>query len=194
MNERDGRPTTGGREYKLLFAGPMGAGKTTAITAISGTAPIATEALNSDRAQHAKAQTTVAFDYGEVQMGGGERLRLYGMPGQSRFDFIWTMASEGALGVVLLLDGTRPDPLADLDAYVEAFRPLAERSAMVVGLGRIVEGGVAVDECAARLARRGLAAPVFTVDVRQRDDVLLLLDALLNQIEARELFAPSTAA
>lgn len=194
MSEREYKLPAREREYKLLFAGPMGAGKTTAITAISGAAPIATEALNSDRVQHAKAQTTVAFDYGEVQMGGGERLRLYGMPGQARFDFIWKMASEGALGVVLLLDNTRPDPLADLDSYVEAFLRLAEQAAMVIGIGRSAEGRTGVDDYAARLALRGIVVPVFTVDVRERDDVLLLLDALLNQIEARELLANSHAA
>lgn len=181
------------REYKLVFAGPMGAGKTTAITTISGAPPVATEALNTDRAQHAKAQTTVAFDYGEVKLDCGDRLRLYGMPGQARFDFMWKIAAEGALGVVLLADNTRPDPMADLEVYVDAFLPLAQRSAMVIGIGRSEHGLTRIDDYAAWLAKRGVTVPVFTVDVRERDDVLLLLDALLNQIETRELLAGSSA-
>ncbi|NKF20808.1 GTP-binding protein [Solimonas marina] len=180
------------REYKLLFAGPMGAGKTTAIGAISDHAPIATEALNSDLAQHSKTHTTVGFDYGEVALDGGDRLRLYGMPGQSRFDFVWKVASEGALGVVLLADNTRPDPLADLAVYVEAFRPLADADAMVIGIGRSQQGTTSIDDYAHWLSERGHAAPVFSVDVRRRDDVLLLLEALLSQIETRELFATSS--
>ncbi|HEX4896227.1 MAG TPA: GTP-binding protein [Solimonas sp.] len=182
------------REYKLLFAGPMGAGKTTAIAAISDIAPVATEAVNSDKAQHNKAMTTVGFDYGEVALEGGDRLRLYGMPGQDRFDFIWKTAREGALGVVVLLDNSRPDPLADLALYVTAFRSLAERSALVVGVGRSQDGGVTLDDYGDWLGRAGLTAPVFTVDVRQRDDVLLLLDALLNQIEAAALITTATPA
>lgn len=182
------------REYKLVFAGPMGAGKTTAITSISGAAPVATEALNTDREQHSKLNTTVAFDYGEVQLSGGERLRLYGMPGQSRFDFMWKIASDGALGVVLLADNTRPDPLADLEVYVDAFLPLAQRAAMVIGIGRSTQGKTSIDDYANWLARRGVVVPVFTVDVRERDDVLLLLDALLNQIETRELLSATRAA
>lgn len=181
------------REYKLLFAGPMGAGKTTALTAISDTAPIATEAHNSDRAQHSKASTTVGFDYGEVALEGGERLRLYGMPGQSRFDFMWKIASEGALGVVVLLDNTRPDPLADLALYVQAFAAHAQQAAMVVGIGRSGEGNTRIDTYSRWLASQGYAIPAFTVDVRRRDDVLLLLDALLNQIETRELLAAHNA-
>jgi signal recognition particle receptor subunit beta len=177
------------REYKLLFAGAMGAGKTTAIAAISDHAPLATEALNSDRAQHSKHSTTVGFDYGEVALDGGDRLRLYGMPGQDRFDFMWKIASEGALGVVILADNTRPDPLADLALYVESFRDLAASAAMVIGVGRCEEGRVPIDAYARWLAERGLNVPAFSVDVRQREDVLLLLDALLNQIETRELLA-----
>lgn len=177
------------REYKLLFAGPMGAGKTTAIGAISDSAPIATEALNSDRAQHQKASTTVGFDYGEVALEGSDRLRLYGMPGQDRFDFMWRMASEGALGIVVLLDNTRPDPTADLAQYVNAFRALADTSAAVVGIGRLDEGHTPLDAYSDWLVANGLNLPVFSVDVRRRDDVLLLLDALLNQIESHALLA-----
>ncbi len=177
------------REYKLLFAGPMGAGKTTALTAISDIAPIATEAHNSDREQHSKASTTVGFDYGEVALDGGERLRLYGMPGQSRFDFMWKIASEGALGVVVLLDNTRPDPLADLALYVQSFATHAAQAAMVVGIGRSGEGGPRIDSYNRWLADQRLAIPAFSVDVRRRNDVLLLLDALLNQIETHELLA-----
>ena len=177
------------REYKLLFADPMGAGKTTAIAAISDHAPVATEALNTDLAQHQKTHTTVGFDYGEVALDGGDLLRLYGMPGQDRFDFMWKIAGEGALGVVVLTDNSRPAPLADLSRYVEAFSSLAERAAMVIGVGRSELGSRCVDDYAEWLSQRGLSVPVFTVDVRRREDVLLLLDALLNQIEARETLA-----
>jgi signal recognition particle receptor subunit beta len=179
-----------GREYKLLFAGPMGAGKTTAISAISDAAPVATEAFNSDRAQHQKARTTVGFDYGEVALAGGDRLRLYGMPGQDRFDFMWKLASDGALGVVLLLDDTRPDPLTDLGRYVDAFRPLFNGAAAVIGVGRISDGRPTLERLSDWLAASGISVPMFSVDVRQRDDVLLLLEALLSQIESRELLAP----
>lgn len=177
------------REYKLLFAGPMGAGKTTAITAISDTPPIRTEAANTDKAQHAKAETTVAFDYGEVALPDGDRLRLYGMPGQSRFDFMWKLLADSALGVLILADNSRPDPLTDLGQYVEAFAALAERNAMVIGVGRTEAGSVSVDEYIHWLDERGMNVPVLSVDVRRKDDVLLLLDVLMNQVEAHECLA-----
>ena len=45
------------QEYIVLVAGPMGAGKTTAISALSEIPVIKTEALNTDLARNAKALT-----------------------------------------------------------------------------------------------------------------------------------------
>lgn len=175
------------REIKLLFAGPMGAGKTTAIGAISDAPPVSTEAANLDQRQSAKASTTVGLDYGQTQLPGGEQLRLYGLPGQERFDFMWNILAEGALGAVLLADNSRPDPIRDLAPYVEKLAALARESAMVIGVGRMGAGRARVTDYADWLESRGLCLPVFEVDVRNRDDVLLLLEALLQQIETREL-------
>ena len=68
-------------EHIILFAGPMGAGKTTAIQSLSDTPVIATEAANSDRETADKATTTVALDYGEIIVSDEEKIRLYGIPG-----------------------------------------------------------------------------------------------------------------
>ena len=54
-------------EYKLLFTGTMGAGKTTAIGAVSETPPVITDVTNND-ASHAKARTTVGLDFGEFTL------------------------------------------------------------------------------------------------------------------------------
>jgi signal recognition particle receptor subunit beta len=174
------------REFKLLFAGAMGAGKTTAIRAISDIPPVSTEAENLDKASHGKAETTVGLDYGEARLDGGERLRLYGLPGQARFDFMWKILARGALGVVLLVDNSRPGAVAGLGAYLDAFDELARSASMVIGVGRLAEGPQRIGDYAEVLRARGLRLPVFAVDVRRRDDVLLLLEALLQQIEAYE--------
>lgn len=174
------------REPKLLFAGPMGAGKTTAIRSISNIPPVSTEAANIDVAQHGKAETTVGMDYGEVELDGGARLRLYGLPGQSRFDFMWKIVAQGAMGLVLLLDNSRKDSVAQMGQYLDAFGALVETSSVVIGIGRLGEGNTRISDYSRALQARGLQLPVFSVDVRQRDDVLLLLEALLQQIEAFE--------
>ena len=176
------------REIKILITGPMGAGKTTAIAAVSEVAPVKTEAINSDLEQHSKSHTTVALDYGEVRLAGGDRLRLYGTPGQKRFNVMWQILAKGAFGVVILIDMTRPDPLADLVDYAQDFAEVIRSSSGVVGLGRAEENTrIGSSELYAALADLGLMLPIFAVDIRKREDVLLLLEALFSQIEMAEL-------
>ena len=75
-------------EHKIIFAGPVGAGKTTAIGAISDIPVVATEARATDAVALRKNRTTVAMDYGLMILDGGIKLHLYGAPGQERFSFI----------------------------------------------------------------------------------------------------------
>ena len=172
------------REYKLIFTGSMGAGKTTAISAISEIAPVRTEALNTDRSAHAKETTTTAMDYGEVTLSGGDKLRLYGTPGQERFEFMWKILGNGALGVVILIDNSRADPRADLRLYAEAFPDLVKQSRAVIGIGRTeTHATPTLDEHHAAMLDLGIQVPILSVDVRERADVLLLLDVLFSQIE-----------
>lgn len=178
---------TVGQEYKIIVTGTMGAGKTTAISAISDVTVVRTEAANSDQAAYAKASTTVALDYGEIQLDGGDRVRLYGTPGQQRFSFMWGILAKGALGLILLIDNSSPTPLDDLGRFLVAFNELAQSGAVVVGIThRDVSEGPTMAQYHEVLSSRGLGLPVFSVDGRERDHILLMVDALLSSIEAFE--------
>ena len=116
----------------------MGAGKTTAIGAVSETAPIVTDVLNNDTS-HAKERTTVGLDFGQLTLENGDRLRLFGTPGQLRFDFLWKILSQNAIGMILLTDNSRPDPLADLRVYLQGFaKELSGMALLGVLLGTVV--------------------------------------------------------
>lgn len=165
----------------------MGAGKTTAINVISEIDPIKTDVRNTDQTGSRKATTTTALDYGQVTLDGGNVLRLYGTPGQARFDFMWEILGSGALGVVVLVDNSRADPLSDLREYMHAFRDTVQNSRAVVGIGRTeTHPTPSLDDYHTAIDALGLNAPILSVDVRRREDVLLLLDVLFNQIEATE--------
>jgi hypothetical protein len=173
-------------EHKILFTGTMGAGKTTAIAAISEIAVVSTDVANQDKAEHAKAQTTVGMDYGEITLEGGDKVRLVGTPGQTRFDFMWKILARGALGVVILIDNSRPDPLADLAIYIDSFRDLIIQQGGVIGIGRTESAPLpAMDDYYQFLMEKDLVMPCFAVDVRRQNDVLVLIDALVSLLEAK---------
>lgn len=181
-------------EHIVLVAGPMGAGKTTAIAALSEIPVVRTEAANTDVARHAKATTTVALDYGEITLGDGDKVRLYGVPGQERFEFMWRILEKRALGLLLLLDNSAADPLADLERYLAAFADLGRRGALVVGITRTdLSSKPSVDAYFARLAGLCRVLPLFTLDAREPGQVRTLLGALIAMVEANAAAAPDAA-
>ena len=93
------------RPLKLVISGPVGAGKTTFVQTLSAGEVVDTDEIASEAI--GKASTTVAMDFGTLDLDGIP-LQLFGTPGQDRFDFMWEILSEGALGMVLLVHGQRP--------------------------------------------------------------------------------------
>jgi hypothetical protein len=89
---------------KILVTGPVGAGKTTLVRALSATPVVTTDEASS--VDIGKATTTVAFDYGRCEVAG-RRVHLFGTPGQMRFGFMWEALSPGAHGLVLLVPADR---------------------------------------------------------------------------------------
>lgn len=78
------------RDLKVVFTGPMGAGKTTAIRAICEGEALSTDVpISAAEAKvGGKTMTTVGLDYGECHIEDQWVLKLFGTPGQERFRFM----------------------------------------------------------------------------------------------------------
>ena len=171
-------------DHKIIFTGPVGAGKTTAIASVSDVASISTDQRASDMTRSMKSTTTVAMDYGLMKLEGGEKVHLYGTPGQERFDFMWSILTEGGLGLVLLLDDSRPNPIGDMEFFLNAFGGFIRQTQLAVGVTKSdLRPRSRLDTYHAHLKRAGLVAPLFEVDARKRSEVILLLEALFFAID-----------
>ena len=171
---------------KIIFSGPMGAGKTTAITAISEIDPIKSDVKNNDTDLHGKTMTTMAMDYGMLTLEDGCKLTLYGTPGQERLKFMWPIVARGAVGVIILVANDHPDPVAAFDVYLDSFSDLIASSNAVIGITKTeINQTNNIADYQAHLHSRGLTLPVFCVDVRKPQDVLLLLNGLLSTCEVK---------
>src|SRR6266566_2978356 len=84
---------------RILVTGPFNAGKSTVVKAL------AEKSISIDR-----MGTTVAFDYGNVNITGIEA-EIFGTPGQERFEFIFKIFAREVSGVLLVVDATHPDEL-----------------------------------------------------------------------------------
>ena len=171
-----------GIEHKIIITGSAGAGKTTAINCLSSCKVVTTEVHNSDRSIK-KENTTVAMDYGEIGLNNGDRLRLYGTPGQQRFDFMWKVLAKGSLGVIILIHNS-PRALAELDEYLAVFKEFLQQGRCVIGVSELDQESIPnIDQYNSHLQSQGRRLPVFGVDSRKRQHILLLVETLLCRIE-----------
>lgn len=171
-------------QYKIIFTGPVGAGKTTAINTISDVPPVKTDAAASDMTKNRKASTTVAMDYGVMNLAGGEKIHLYGTPGQERFDFMWDILTVGGIGLVLLIDNTRADPFQDMKFFLDAFGKFINDTSVAIGVTQMdLSSKPTIDDYHIQLQSFGLKPPVFAVDAREKNDVSLLVQALLYSLD-----------
>ncbi|MEE4376902.1 MAG: ATP/GTP-binding protein [Candidatus Competibacteraceae bacterium] len=171
-------------QIKFIFTGSPGAGKSTAIAAISEFPPVATDVFATDSLSGVKEKTTVAMDFGEITLENGQKVRLYGTPGQKRFRFMWEILVQGGLGLIILIDNRRPNPVADLELYLSNFETFIDETDAVIGItGTDVKDTPTIDDYYELLNKRNQMFPIFTIDARQKDDVLLLLNALMTCLE-----------
>jgi uncharacterized protein len=171
-------------QYKIIFTGPVGAGKTTAIHSISDVPPVKTDTAASDMTKARKASTTVALDYGIMNLEDGEKIHLYGTPGQERFDFMWDILVNGGIGLVLLLDNTRADPFKDMRFFLDAFKKFISETNVAIGITQMdISNKPTIADYHAQLQVSDLKPPIFAVDARVKNDVSLLVQSLLYSLD-----------
>ncbi len=169
---------------KIIFTGPVGAGKTTAIGAISEIPPVGTDVQCTDESRRLKETTTVAMDYSYISLADGTRVHLYGTPGQARFDFMWKILTQGGIGLVILVNKDHPSPVEQMEFYLDSFGQFVRETGVVIGLTRSgVADNASVEDFQKRLYERNQIYPVFDIDARNSDDVKILIHALLAILE-----------
>jgi signal recognition particle receptor subunit beta len=168
------------KTIKLLFLGPLGSGKTTAIRAISDTPPVSSEMPLTGAAASNKVSTTVAFDYSTIQLNPNETLHVYGLPGQDYLDFMGTIVGPGALGAVLLLDASSQTLAQDCRSAVEQLTRIDPNLRFVIGLSKTdITPAFSMETMYALARRMSLFVPMFCIDPRDPAQVRQLVRALL---------------
>ncbi|WMJ69894.1 GTPase [Stenotrophomonas sp. 24(2023)] len=174
------------REHKVVVMGPLGVGKSTLVQTLTQGQAVATEARNSDPSV-GKEFTTVALDYGDIALPGGDRLRLYGTPGQQRFSYLWPILLAGAQGAIVLVDaGTHPGT-AQAAMYLQAIAEAAPRLPVVIGVTRCDDNLPALRAWETWLQMHAPSLPVMPLDPRQMPQAMILMDVLMSQIECNAM-------
>ena len=165
---------------KLVLAGPVGAGKTTAIRSITDSAPISTEVPMSEGALGDKTTTTVALDFANTVLEDGTPLLVYGMPGQDRFSFMRSILLQDAFGVVVVLNGHDEDVAAQCSYWLREVAMVDATLPIVIGVTHTdLMPGFSIAPIREAIRDAGTVVPAFTFDARNKEQTFHLLRALL---------------
>lgn len=168
---------------KLVLAGPVGAGKSTAIASLSDTPPVTTEMPMLDGPMGEKTTTTVAMDFSMIHLEDEAPLFVYGLPGQEHFSFMRSIVLEGALGVILLLNAASPSLEEDCAHWLDSITESHPDIAIVIG---ITHADTAMDfslsDIRQIMRQRKLMLPTLTIDARDKAQMYNLVRALLSEI------------
>jgi len=155
---------------KLVFAGAVGAGKTTAIRSIADGAPVSTDVPMTDGAHGDKTTTTVALDFSEVILDDGTPLLVYGLPGQDHFSFMRPIVIKGAIGVIVLLDARDTEIGNRCEHWVRSIREIDPTMAIGIGVTQVDRSpNFGLADVREAIRRCGSSVPVFTLDPRDKD-------------------------
>ncbi|MGB9694673.1 MAG: GTP-binding protein [Caldisericaceae bacterium] len=178
------------RHYKIVVTGPFAAGKTTFINTVTEIAPIKTEAkTTADDESGVKDSTTVAMDFGRIAIDSENVLHIFGTPGQFRFNYMWSILSNDAIGVILIVDSGDSQAFDDAKDMLNFFRVKTD-APLVVALNHFKEKAHTEEDELRKIMNIPSKIPVLDCDATSKESVkevlLSLLDLIISRGEAFE--------
>ena len=83
------------KELKIVVLGSYNSGKTTTL-----------ENICQKKTKIEYKGTTIALDYGNIVING-EKIHIFGSPGQERFEFMREILSQGLDGAIVVIDSSK---------------------------------------------------------------------------------------
>ncbi len=154
---------------RILVTGPFNAGKSTVVRVLCE------KSISIDR-----MGTTVAFDYGSVNITGIEA-EVFGTPGQERFEFIFRIFAREVSGVLLVVDATRPEDFERAKYMLELIGPRIPY--VVLANKSDLPGALKPDVIARKMElpdETPILATVATANSGVRDALLILAEMIIG--------------
>lgn len=185
MARRTVSPRPSGRQ--VVFVGPFGVGKTTAVHTVSDSPVVrATAGTPSSSEEGTRVARRLAeaagSDCGQWRRGPGGPVDVLAVAGQTRFGATLRPTVAPGSPVVLWLYGQTPYALDEAEEWLEYIAPETEESPLAVAVTRLEIPGdrPALVDYRSVVDRWARGAPLVSADPRDRESVEDVLRAALS--------------
>ena len=184
-------------DLKIVIGGHFGAGKTTFVKTVGGTNTLLVEKRTTAKGELKKNCTTVGFDFATIELDG-QKLYLFGIPGQYRFNFLWDTLFEGADAGIFLIDRTDKSKWPELFRQIQLFKRKNGQKPIIIAVNKNkMPNALPIEEVKAFLKNLG-EFPILKIEANSYDSILSLLkkvkDALSKNFKGTENFFENSAA
>ncbi len=166
---------------KIVMIGHDGMSGTNAITAVSEVLAInsMTCATGQDTLHRKAGIANLA--YGAIHINGTE-VHLYSTPAQQQFDFMAEAVMKGADGIIIMIDGTHSQALAEIDYFLHRYRAYLKKHPALIAINQNASAHH-VPEYHEHIRKHGFLDPIITVDVREKTQARAMFEKLYHNIK-----------
>lgn len=172
--------------YHYILVGPHASGKTTALASLSS---VAWEMIQKKIAEHQALSISLSIPYTEhaiCKVGQDQTAFLYGYSNQEQLTQILPVLGHEADGAIILLDHTQIEALDHLELYVNLLNGQIDN--LIIAISHVDQDTQQLlKKYRNILAMRKLKIPVFAIDPRKKEDVLMLVEVLLARTNMSSL-------
>ena len=166
--------------YKIVVTGPFNSGKTEFVRTGSDGDAVVTEKRITTEDRGIKAETTVAMDFGRIDMGDNT-VHLFGTPGQTRFSFMWEILAKEMNGFIVLVDSTDTPSFPEAADLIDIFSGYVDVPYIVVANKHDLEDAASDEEVRAG-TRISDDIPVVRCTATDKDSVLDVVHLMLSKL------------
>lgn len=163
--------------YKIIVTGPFNSGKTEFVKNGSDIPIVETEKSITTEDRGIKAFTTVAMDFGRMEIDG-DTVHLFGTPGQTRFNFMWEILAKEMNGFIVLVDSTDTPSFPEAAELIQQFSSFVDVPHIVVSNKSDLDNAASVE-----VVRSGTRAasdvPVIAGVATNKDNVRKVVKQML---------------